>query len=423
MENEVRRTAFEFERQIELGYAADNRQSFDEYAKYVLDLKSRSGAKYRTIERYNDLLERITPAIGHLKLSDIRPQHLNDFYKNLGEAGIRKPQNKAVCNIDLYSIIKAQGLSRAKLAVKANVSPSSITMACQGKKISLATAQAIAKALDEKLDKLFLVEIDNATLSNKTILEHHRLIRTVLAQAEREMLVPYNAASKATPPKAERHEANYFQVGDVERIRDALESEPLKWKLATHLLLITGCRRGEIMGLKWSKVDFARCRIKIDCALLYSAKRGIYEDTTKTGNVRFIKLPLETMQLLGEYRRWYLELRLKNGDRWVNTDYLFVRDNGNPMTPDGITAWLAEFSKRHNLPHINPHAFRHTMASILIQSGKDVVSVSKRLGHAKVSTTTDLYSHIIQEADEDASECLANVMLRPRNAGNRKISG
>ena len=92
---------------------------------------------------------------------------------------------------------------------------------------------------------------------------------------------------------------------------------------------------------------------------------------------------------------------------------MFVKENGEPMIPDGITAWLSEFSKRHDLPHINPHAFRHTMASILINSGKDVVSVSKRLGHAKVSTTTDIYSHIIMEADEQASECLADVMLRP----------
>ena len=90
------------------------------------------------------------------------------------------------------------------------------------------------------------------------------------------------------------------------------------------------------------------------------------------------------------------------------------------MIPDGITAWLRKFSQRHELPHINPHAFRHTMASILINSGKDVVAVSKRLGHAKVSTTTDIYSHIIREADEQASECLADIMLRPVQ---KKVSG
>lgn len=213
---------------------------------------------------------------------------------------------------------------------------------------------------------------------------------------------------------------NYFQIEDIIKIREALEEEPIKWKVATNLLLITGCRRGEIMGLRWSRVDFENSQIKIDTNLLYSPKRGIYEDTTKTGTVRFIKLPTETVSLLRQYRRWYLELRLKNGDHWQDTDFLFVKDNGEPMISDGITAWLGKFSERHGLPHINPHAFRHTMASVLINSGKDVVSVSKRLGHAKVSTTTDIYSHIIREADEQASECLADIMLRP---AQRKKSG
>lgn len=266
--------------------------------------------------------------------------------------------------------------------------------------------------------ELFEIEAVQSQLSNKTILEHHRLIHTILTQAEKEMLVQYNAAAKATPPKAAKKEVNYFQPEDIIKIREALEKEPLKWKVATHLLLITGCRRGEVMGLRWDRVDFANSKIKIDTNLLYSAKRGIYEDTTKTGTVRFIKLPAETMDLLRQYRRWYMELRIKNGDRWQDTGFLFVKENGKPMIPDGITAWLSEFSKRHGLPHINPHAFRHTMASILINSGKDVVSVSKRLGHAKVSTTTDIYSHIIMEADEQASECLADVMLRPAKKRN-----
>ena len=64
------------------------------------------------------------------------------------------------------------------------------------------------------------------------------------------MLVQYNAAAKATPPKAAKKEVNYFQPEDIVKIREALDKEPLKWKVATHLLLITGCRRGEVMGLR-----------------------------------------------------------------------------------------------------------------------------------------------------------------------------
>lgn len=414
IEKEVQRVAYEFEQELDLGYVADNRQTFAEYAEYVLKQKERGGAKFRTLERYRELLERINPAIGHMKLTDIRPQHLNSFYENLGEAGISTREDKAQARGDFYAVLKANHMTRAQLASEAGVSATTVTAACQGKKIALKTADSIAKALGAKTKTLFEIYKAEGKLANKTILEHHRLIRTILGQAEKEMLVPYNAAAKATPPKNDQKEVNYFQIDDLVRIREALEQEPLKWRVATHLLLITGCRRGEVMGLRWSKVDFENNQLKIDTNLLYSPKRGIYEDTTKTRTVRFVKIPIETMALLQEYRAWYAELREANGDRWHDTDFLFVKDNGEPMIPDGITAWLRKFSMRHDLPHINPHAFRHTMASVLINSGTDVVSVSKRLGHKKVSTTTDIYSHIIQQADEQASECLADVMLRPK---------
>lgn len=416
----VEKAALEFEQAIEQGYQIDNRQTFAKYAEYVLTLKEQV-AKYRTIERYRELLERINPAIGHIKLVDLRPQHLNAFYKNLSEPGITNRGDKAQAKVDIDALLKTQKISRAKAAELAGVSTTTISAVTQGRKVNYATAEAIARAVGKDTKDLFFIEAGGGQLSSKTILEYHRLIHTILTQAEKEMLVPYNAAAKATPPKTAKKEVNYFQPADVVRIREALEMEPIKWRVATHLLLITGCRRGEVMGLRWSRVDFKNSQIKIDTNLLYSPKRGIYEDTTKTtGSVRFIKLPAETMALLREYRRWYLELQLKNGGRWQNTDFLFVKDDGSPMIPDGITAWLSKFSQRHDLPHINPHAFRHTMASILINNGKDIVSVSKRLGHAKTSTTTDIYSHVIMEADEQASECLADVMLRPTQ---KKVSG
>lgn len=94
-EKEAQRAAFAFEKQIEDGFSLDSRQTFSQYAAYVIDLKERSGAKHRTIERYRQLMERINPAIGHIKLTDLKPQHLNAFYKNLAEEGIRKGADKS----------------------------------------------------------------------------------------------------------------------------------------------------------------------------------------------------------------------------------------------------------------------------------------------------------------------------------------
>jgi site-specific recombinase XerD len=118
------------------------------------------------------------------------------------------------------------------------------------------------------------------------------------------------------------------------------------------------------------------------------------------------------MSLLKEYRLWLTEQRLMMGDKWQNSGYVFPNETGGAMYPGNIAAWLRRFSIRHNLPHINPHAFRHTQASLLFFNGVDAVSISKRLGHSQVSTTTDIYSHMIMQAEEKVNDCIADVLLR-----------
>lgn len=413
-EKAVQRVAADFERSIEQGFALDNRQTFADYADYVLDLKERTGTKARTLDRYRDLLVRINQAIGHIKLADLRPQHLNSFYKNLAEPGIRIGGGSAVTRIDMVAWLKKNKLSRGKLAELAGISAATVGVAVKGEAINEEKALAIAKAMGKKVDEVFRVEKNMEPLSDKTILEHHRLISTILSHAEKEMLVPYNAAAKATPPRTKKKDPNYFQPETISAILEALESEPLKWRLITHLLIVTGCRRGEIMGLKWEKVDFDTNRVKIDRALVSSKSKGVIEESTKTSDIRYLALPRETMELLRQHKREQLRLQFLNGDRWMHTGYVFTQDNGDRMNPDSITGWLYEFSRRHNLPHINPHAFRHTVASVLLANGTDIVTVSKQLGHASITTTESFYSHIIEENKAKAAECIADVLIRKR---------
>ena len=411
-EKAVQRAAADFERSIEQGYALDNRQTFAEYAEYVLEQKKRTGLRPKTEDRYRELLGRINPAIGHLKIADIRPQHLNSFYKNLGESGIRADEGTATAIIDLTEYLKAHKKTKTAVAAAAGISLTTMVAATKGKSVSADTADGIAKALGKKLEELFSVSFDSSPLSDKTILEHHRLISTILSQAEKEMLVPYNAAAKATPPRVEKKDPNYFQPEEVAAILEALGKEPLKWQLITQLMIVTGCRRGEIMGLRWEKVDFENNRIRVDRALLYTKSQGVYEGKTKTGDCRLLPLPAETMQLLRQHKREQLRLQLANGDRWIHTGYVFTQDTGGPMHPDSVTDWMNKFSKRHELPHINPHAFRHTMASMLYFNGVDSVSISKRLGHAQVSTTANIYAHVMEAADRKNADILADVFLK-----------
>lgn len=358
-----------------------------------------------------ELLKRINKEIGYLKLIDIRPAHLNNFYGSLMKSGSRQEGQKATPHVNMLSVLKAHKIAKYKLAELAGLAPSTVAKACTGT-VSEKTARKIAAALGEKPEKLFTFEKDTSPLSDKTVLEHHRLISTILAQAEKEMLVPYNAASKAVPPRPKKSEPNYFQPETVFAILDAAESEPLKYRAFINLITVTGARRGELAGLKWSKINLSTGQITIDCGLYYSDKRGVYEGDTKTGEHRSMKVPTETIALLKQLRRAQLEIRMKNGDRWQDTGYVFTQDDGRPMNPQTWTQWLNDFSIRNELPHINPHAFRHTAASVLIANGTDITTVSKLLGHSSVTTTESFYSHLIEEAKTAASETLTDVLIR-----------
>lgn len=333
-----------FEKECREGVTTDSRQKFQAYCEYVIGLKEQRGVKHSTIVRYKELTGRIYPQIGHIKLKELRADHLNDLYTFLGQDGGSKRGGK---------------------------------------------------------------------LSPNTILKYHRLISTVLEQAVKEGLVPFNVAARATLPKAEHKDVNYFQPEQVAAIREALEKEPMKWKTLVHLLLITGARRGEVLGLKWDKVDFEGNRIFICNNILYRADVGIYESSPKTERSRrYVALPTETMHLLRRYRAWQAEERLRLGEYYQNQGFVFAQDNGNPMHPDSVTNWLKKFSRRHDLPHINPHAFRHTMASMLYFNGVDSVSISKRLGHAQVSTTANIYAHVLEGADQRNADILSEIFLK-----------
>lgn len=115
------------------------------------------------------------------------------------ENAIREDSCRAIAKRKLITQFKRAGISKAELSRRAGVSASTITAATAGKPLRLASADAISEALGYTRKELFAVQNDPTSLAKKTILEHHRLISTILSQADKELLIPYNPASKATP--------------------------------------------------------------------------------------------------------------------------------------------------------------------------------------------------------------------------------
>ncbi|MGD9559677.1 MAG: tyrosine-type recombinase/integrase [Oscillospiraceae bacterium] len=431
-EKAVRRVADDFEDRIKRGGMVDSKITFAAYAADFIQRKEKV-LKHRTVENYRYLLERTNAAIGHIKLQELRPGHITSFLDNLREGGIRQDQDRAITN-KLVPLLQKKKLSREKLAAMAGLSVYTIDMAAHGKRIKLASAEKIAAALNMPLTKLFTVMKSTKPLSGKTILEYFSMIHTILKDAYKAGYIDFVVTDRVDRPKAESHEVEALQPAELAAVLKALECEdiPLKWKVIVHLLIITGCRRGEIIGLRWSKIDWQNRKILIDSTLIYSTKKGLYVNSAKTGKPRRITIPAETVELLKEYRRWYDAEKASYGElwqratqeskqdyerQWRGSDFMFVQEGGWPMHPDSVGGWLAGFTKANHLPPINPHKFRHTQASLLIYSGADVVSVAKRLGHAQVSTTTDIYAHIIEDADEQNAESIADAVLRAGKSG------
>lgn len=405
-----------FEKECREGTTSDSRRKFSEYCDYVIDLKEARGAKHSTVVWYKEQTERVYPEIGHIKLKDLRADDLNRLYTKLSKTSVKTTAAKAL--VDLPAILKEKHITRAAIARETGLSENTVRIAVRGDNCSFETASAISATLGLKLEKCFFVLNENKTLSATTVAGVHRLISAVLAQAVKEGLIPFNVAMNADIPKLEKTDIESLQSSDLPAILAALEHEPLKWKAIVHLLLITGARRGEILGLKWSAVDFDGNRLHICNNVLYTPDRGVYQDTPKTeSSVRWIAVPAETIALLRAWKKKQEADAEEKGAFYQNPEgLLFTQDNGLPMNPDSVTTWLTRFSKKYNLPHIHPHLFRHTMASMLIYKHVDPVSVSKRLGHSQVSTTTDIYAHAIAEADQQNADLLAGIFLKTANS-------
>ncbi len=285
---EAEKQAAVFERQCREGYLTDGRQTFAQYAEYVMELKERTGLKHLTLVHYRQSLKRVLPFLGHLRLGEIRPQHLNYVYQQLSLPEAREDNEKAAARPALWQVVKARGESAC--VTGSDGKRVSLERLRQGEAVKPATARRIAQALELPYSLLFSTQREEKCLSSRTIMNCHLVISIVLGQAEKEMRIPLNPAHRASPPKREAHDPNYFQMEEVGKILRALEAEPIKWRAAVHLLLVSGCRRGELLGLKWDHVDWENGQIHIDCTLLYAGDRGVYEGSPKTrDSVRMIK--------------------------------------------------------------------------------------------------------------------------------------
>ena len=409
IEKALEREKVLFEEQCRTGKILDTQTKFADFANHWLETNANNFSP-SYIKRSEALLTRINQAIGHIPLNKLQPHHLQDFYNKLSEVGVKKTNPNAISHT-LAQLLKDKKLSRIAMSNLSGVSAVTVTVACQGKTISLDSANMIADGLGMDLNDIFVVTEKSESLSSKTVNYHHRLISSILETAVKWQVIYDNPARRINPPKVQKKEAVFLDDKEVVQVAKVLMQAPLKWRTILMLLMYSGMRRGEACGLYWKDIDFNNNLIHITKANMYLAGKGIIERETKTeSSKRVIKLPNEMMYLLKEYQMSQLCEKQKLGDKWTDTGKVFTQENGLPINPNSISHWTKKFREENDLPEFTPHSLRHTSATLLIMSGVPVRAVAARLGHANQNTTNTIYSHAIQTVDALASDVIGDII-------------
>lgn len=377
--------ARQFEDQVRNGLAMDGRKItlkeftdrwFEEYAAQKL--------QPGTIEKYKaELEDKVLPVLGHLKLSDLRPHNLNAFFVSMTKDGARKDGKKG-------------GYSKGSIAKTRNVLSSVLRTATEWEIIERNPLDKVRAQAEETAEKLKFFTPEQAA--------------TFLDYIEK----PYTVNTKGH--KRIDDTGKEYTVGNYESKKEIPEQIRVLFILAIY----AGLRKGELLALEWSDIDFDNDTVTVSKAVSVVAGEQITKAPKTKNSRRVVSIPHFLTQRLKALKTARIKYRLQLGEYWQGAEWVFIQDNGKQMsysTPysafqDTIDRYNAGKPVAAQLPAIPFHGLRHTSATLLIAGKQDVRTVSSRLGHAQASTTMNIYAHALQETDRKAVSALENMLVK-----------
>lgn len=213
-------------------------------------------------------------------------------------------------------------------------------------------------------------------------------------------------------PHAEKQKVDFLSVDEAKAFLSALESEPLFWRCFATLLIMTGLRRGEAVGLQWGDIDREKLKIKVvrNITMDKNAPNKIHVGKTKTGTERTLYVPAELCEMLCQLRA---EREAAIGTELREDAYVFCRgsDPYMPINPTEPTRWQKRFTDRNGFRSVSPHDLRHTAATLAIQSGADVKDVQALLGHKDPAMTLAFYVGYNDENERRVARGIYNTLF------------
>lgn len=410
LEKQLQAAAAEFERRCKTEGTVVAAVKFEPFAEsYLADVASRT-LKPSTLAYYEQLKPRVYSRIGHLRLDRITPREIDKLIAFLCKER-KSAKTVAVCKVDFRNLIQQHGYSQKRLAHDAGTSQQTLKDFGNGKPILWTTGEKIAALLECDAEMIFEKIEKTQGLSPKTIKNYISFTSAIFDYGVRTRVISRNPCEHCALPTITEPDRKMLSLDEADRFLDVLETAPLKFQAFFKLALYGGFRAGEILGLQWDDIDFRLNIVQIKRTAHYSKALGHYCTTPKTkSSSRILKLPehvLDTLQKLQVEQRNLYEF---GGVLWNEETRIFTTDKFVPMNSSTFSNWYKRTAEKNDLPLVSLHSFRHLNASLLINSGADIVTVSSTLGHSQVSTTANIYCHAFQKARAEALEAVANVL-------------
>lgn len=248
------------------------------------------------------------------------------------------------------------------------------------------------------IQEYYARQLENG-LSANTVIKQHANIRKALQHALKMNLIVYNPADRVTLPKKAEYHASFYTPEQINVLLSACRNESVY--PAILLTSFYGFRRSEVLGLKWSHVDFENDTLTVqDTVVQY--KTVLDKQSTKTkSSHRTLPLVSPIKEFLMQLREQQLQNRHLLGTGYICNDYICKRENGETFKPDYLTGRFVKIIKKNNLPKIRFHDLRHSAASTLLAIGFSLKDIQEWLGHGNLATTANIYAHLQFQAKQN----------------------
>jgi integrase len=269
----------------------------------------------------------------------------------------------------------------------------------------------LQKLLPQQVQRLYKTKLEEG-LAPGTVKNIHRVLHQALGHAIKWSLLSRNICDVVDAPKVPKQERTVFTFEQAQHFLEAVKDDPLE---ALYVLALTsGMREGELLGLKWEDIDFARNRLQVRRTISRVPRQGFKVSEPKTSKSRrCIVLTTLAVEALKRHRMNQNEARLRDGSAWDNQGWVFCNTIGRPIEVSSlIMRSFRPLLMKAGLPVIRFHNLRHAVATLLLSLGVHAKVVADLLGHSQISLTLDTYSHVLPSLQEDAITLLERALSK-----------